>query len=114
MSGAASKNGGRSATAPTDGRAKTVWQLRSMAIAAAQSFARFERRLRSRVNEQRAHEIRSLRVVRKCTWREIGETISRTWGAELWTPRSDRVAGMLLCDEAAYLLGENPKASPWL
>ena len=62
----------------------------------------------------RAREIRRLRVEERLSWRGVARATADAWGREaIWEPRSNQLAGMILCEVAARLLGEDYLEDPW-
>jgi len=62
----------------------------------------------------RAREIRRLRVEERLSWRGVARATADAWGREaIWEPRSNQLAGMILCEAAARLLGEDYLEDPW-
>lgn len=62
----------------------------------------------------RAREIRRLRVEERLSWRGVARATADAWGQEaIWEPRSNQPAGMILCEAAARLLGEDYLEDPW-
>jgi len=90
---------------------ESVEQLKEMAKAAAERFEEFKE-LCKPMTFKRAKIVRMLRVERGCSWRHIAETCYRFgWGK--WSPPSNQIMGMALCERAAQLLGENYEEAPW-
>ncbi len=53
-----------------------------------------------------------LRVEEKCSWRAIAE-VCYNLGWAKWSPPSNQIMGMALCQRAAQLLGEDYKKEAW-
>src|SRR5690606_14958560 len=67
-----------------------------------------------RMTTDRAREIRRLRVEERLSWRGVARATADAWGQEaIWEPRSNQVAGLILCETAARLLGEDYLEDPW-
>jgi len=82
--------------------------LTALSEAGNKTYELFRQKLE--VNEPGARLIRHLRVEKDYSWRAISRYISRTmkapWGA-------NQLAGMVLCEKAAKLLGEDFMQPPW-
>jgi len=63
-----------------------------------------------KVNREAANLIRKLRVDKDCSWRAVARFCSFAWRAP-WG--SNQIAGMVLCEKAAKLLGEDFLEPPW-
>jgi len=71
-------------------------------------------RIRCSMTPDRAREIRRLRVEERLSWRGVARATADAWGREaIWEPRSNQLAGMILCEVAARLLGEDYLEDPW-
>ncbi|MDP2729162.1 MAG: hypothetical protein Q8O55_01610 [Dehalococcoidales bacterium] len=62
------------------------------------------------VNRSIANMIRQLRVEEDCSWRAVARFTSKLWGTS-WG--GNQIAGMVLCEKAAKLLGEDFMEPPW-
>jgi hypothetical protein len=62
------------------------------------------------VNSETAKLVRRLRVGKDCSWRAVARFWSLLWGAP-WG--GNQIAGMVICDKAAKLLGEDFMKPPW-
>lgn len=62
------------------------------------------------VNREGARLIRQLRVEKDCSWRAVARFCSLLWCAP-WG--GNQIAGMVICEKAAQLLGENFLQPPW-
>ena len=90
---------------------ESVEQLKDMAKQAAERFEEFKE-LCSPMELWQARIVRILRVEKKCSWRAIAEVCHKLgWGE--WSPPSNQIMGMALCERAAQLLGENYEETPW-
>ncbi|MBA7616095.1 hypothetical protein ES703_23386 [subsurface metagenome] len=86
-------------------------QLQEMAKAAAERFEEFKE-LCSPMELWQARIVRVLRVEENCSWRAVAEACYKLgWGK--WSPPSNQIMGMALCNRAAQLLGEDYKKEPW-
>jgi hypothetical protein len=68
-----------------------------------------------RMTEQRARRVRELRCDEGYTWRAVAHQTHEDWGggADLWKDPANQIAGMVLCEAAAAMLGEDASAEPW-
>lgn len=90
---------------------KSVEQLQEMAKQAAERFEEFKE-LCSPMEPWQARIVRVLRVEKNCSWRAVAEVCHKLgWGE--WSPPSNQIMGMALCERAARLLGENYEEPPW-
>ena len=88
--------------------------LREMAIAAKETHEEFLKSIKSKMTHERAVRIREVRIDEEGTWRYVAETIHKEWGADAeWTPPSNQLAGMALCQAAAEVFGEDSNEEPW-
>ena len=62
------------------------------------------------VNMKTAKLIRKLRVEKNLSWRAVARFGSKLWGGN-WG--SNQLAGMVVCNKAAKLLGEDFMEPPW-
>ncbi len=86
-------------------------QLQDMAKAASERFEEFKE-LCSPMELWQARIVRILRVEKGCSWRAIAEVCHNLgWGK--WSPPSNQIMGMALCERAAQLLGEDYRKEPW-
>jgi hypothetical protein len=60
--------------------------------------------------EEDARLIRQLRVEKDCSWRAVARFCSLLWGGH-WG--GNQIAGMVICEKAAKLLGEDFMKPPW-
>lgn len=85
-------------------------QLLELAIEAQKAYAYIGRIVAGIMDIHLALQVKRLRVVRKCSWREVATDVFNTYhvmtGKELWYPASNQLAGMQLCDQAGILLNE--------
>ena len=90
---------------------ESVEQLRDIAKQAAERFKEFKE-LCSPMELWQARIVRILRVEKKCSWRAVAEVCHNLgWGK--WSPPSNQIMGMALCERAAQLLGEDYGEEPW-
>lgn len=90
---------------------KSVEQLQEMAKQAAERFEEFKE-LCSPMEPWQARIVRVLRVEKNCSWRAVAEVYHKLgWGK--WSPPSNQIMGIALCERAARLLGENYEEPPW-
>ena len=64
------------------------------------------------VTPDQAAFVRRLRVDEGYSWRAVAETCHIEW-AGTWEPPSNQIMGMILCERAAEVFGEDPDAPPW-
>lgn len=60
----------------------------------------------------RARVVRKLRVDDGYTWRAVAVACHTEWGGN-WEPAGHQGMGIVLCEAAAKMLGENPYDEPW-
>ncbi|MBA7553571.1 hypothetical protein ES705_46164 [subsurface metagenome] len=90
---------------------ESVEQLQEMAKAASERFDEFKE-LCSPMTLEQAKVVRRLRVDKGYSWRAVAEACYELgWGK--WSPPSNQIMGMALCERAAQLLGENYEEIPW-
>lgn len=90
---------------------RSVEQLQEMAKAAAERFEEFKE-LCSPMELWQARIVRILRIEENCSWRAVAEVCHKLgWGN--WSPPSNQIMGMALCQRAAQLLGEDYEKEPW-
>ncbi len=90
---------------------ESVEQLQEMAKAAAERFEEFKK-FCSPMEPWQARIVRTLRVEEKCSWRAVAERCHKLgWGK--WSPPSNQIMGMALCDRSAQFFGENYMEAPW-
>jgi hypothetical protein len=89
-------------------------QLMALAMAAQETYRHFSEEIAPRMTDERAVEIRRLRVDEGYSWRAVAAATHEAWGSDAtWTPFSNQLAGMALCKIAAERLGENAGEAPW-
>lgn len=92
----------------------TPEQLLEFARQASDAKARFDRVVERGMTLERAKQIKVWRCMVGCTWRRVAELASEQWGtAAKWSPPSNQLAGLALCETAARRLGEDPEREPW-
>lgn len=89
-------------------RALSPAELTIMADSADKTWARFHKYIEVRLETARL--IRHLRVNKDYSWRAIARFCSEQWHGP-WG--GSQIAGMVVCDKAAKLLGEDYMAMPW-
>ena len=90
---------------------ESVEQLQEMAKQAAERFAEFKE-LCSPMTLEQAKIARKLRVEMGFSWRAVAEACYKLgWGK--WSPPSNQIMGMALCERAAELFGEDYRKEPW-
>lgn len=89
-------------------RSLSPQELTSMADAGNKTFQLFQRTII--VDSLAAKKIRNLRVNERYSWRAVARYWAKSFGAP-WG--SNQLAGMVLCEKAAKLLGENFMHQPW-
>ncbi|KKL80976.1 hypothetical protein LCGC14_1999350 [marine sediment metagenome] len=82
--------------------------LTIMADAADKTYETFRKHIE--VSELSAKLIRHLRISEGYSWRAISRHCSRIWGAP-WG--ANQLAGIVICEKAAKLTGEDFLESPW-
>jgi len=90
---------------------ESVEQFQEMAKAASERFDEFKE-LCSPMTLEQAKVVRMLRVDKGYSWRAVAEACYELgWGK--WSPPSNQIMGMALCERAARLLGEAYEKEPW-
>ena len=96
---------------PVDG-GMTPDQIRAMCLAAREASHEFARYVVEMVDLGRAAEVRELRCVGRYSWRALASELHRRWRGT-WTPASNQLLGVEVCERAAVMLGEDPHSEPW-
>ncbi len=95
---------------------KSVEQFKALAQAASDRFEGLGEIVKVMTHDQ-ALFIRMLRVDKGYTWRAVAEACyEQNWEGydrEQWTPPSNQLMGMALCEKAAEFFGEHYKQPPW-
>jgi hypothetical protein len=79
-----------------------------------ESNERFIKDIKAKMTLERAERIKRWRVSYRYNWGTVAFKAYPEWGNDaLWTPTSNRVAGRVLCVEAATLLGEDHTRPAW-
>jgi hypothetical protein len=93
----------------------TAEQLMQLAEMAKRTFDVFRESITPRMTPERAAAVRELRCGPVMhSWRALAEESFKAWGADAtWSPPSNQLAGMALCEIAAGMLGEDHRAAPW-
>ena len=74
----------------------------------------FIKGIKAKMTQERAERIRRWRVSYSYNWGMVAFKAYPEWGNDaLWTPTSNRVAGKVLCVEAAVFLGEDYTRPAW-
>lgn len=63
-----------------------------------------------------ALQVRHWRVEERGSWRYVASRAYEAWGGKSdlrWRPHYSQLAGIVLCERAAELLGEDKSAPPW-
>ena len=83
-------------------------ELINVAGAANKTYKAFQKYIE--VSELSAKQIRHLRIDESYSWRAVSRYCSRLWGAP-WG--ANQLAGMVICEKAAKLTGEDFLEPPW-
>ena len=90
---------------------ESVEQFQEMAKAASERLDEFKE-LCSPMTLEQAKVVRMLRVDKGYSWRAVAEACYELgWGK--WSPPSNQILGMAVCQRAAELLGEDYEKEPW-
>lgn len=89
-------------------RKLTPAELTVMAGAADKTWGLFHEHIN--IDDGVAQQIKILRVDRDYSWRAVARFCSRVWNAP-WG--GNQIAGMVICEKAAKLLGEDYLQPPW-
>jgi len=88
-----------------------VEELKKLAEAAANTFKECQEMVEPMTKEQ-AEVVRKLRVEEGYSWRAIAHACyDLGWGH--WSPPSNQIVGMAICERAAQFFGEDYKKEPW-
>lgn len=90
----------------------SVAQFMELAHAAKATFDRFSMDIKQAMTVENAYAVRDSRVAKGRTWRGVAEDMYQRFGG-IWTPPTNQLAGMALCEIAAAVLGENHREEPW-
>lgn len=86
-------------------------ELKGMAKAAGERFEEFKE-LCSPMTLEQARIVRKFRVEENFSWRAVAQAAYNLgWGE--WSPPSNQIMGMAICERAAQLLNENYREPPW-
>jgi len=86
-------------------------ELKRFAETAANLFEDCRKMVEPMTKEQ-AEVVRKLRVQEGYSWRAIAHACyDLGWGH--WSPPSNQIVGMAICERAAEFFGENYKQEPW-
>ena len=83
-------------------------QLTVMADGANETWERFNQHIR--LDKPRAKVVRHLRVMQGFSWRAVARRCALLWKAP-WG--GNQIAGMVICEQAAKMLGEDFMKEPW-
>ena len=90
---------------------KSPDELKELARAAGERFKEFKE-LCSPMTLEQAKVVRKLRVEKGFSWRAVAQACYNLgWGK--WSPPSNQIMGMAICERAAQLLNENYMKPPW-
>lgn len=90
----------------------SVEEFRELAQAAMATKQAFDEEAADFVDESVARAVRGLRCDEGYSWRAVASEMHARLGGG-WSPPSNQLMGMALCERAAALLGEDPGAAPW-
>ncbi|KKM79332.1 hypothetical protein LCGC14_1350990 [marine sediment metagenome] len=94
-------------------KAVTPGDLSEMAEQGIKVFGYLQEVARRRMKLRQARFVRYLRLDGH-SWRSIAHLChNRGWDWVSWAPPSNQIAGMVLCERAAELHGENYRKEPW-
>lgn len=89
-------------------------ELRELLAAVRETHDYYEKLIRPLVNADRAKRIREIRVDQKQSYRVLAGILHMEWGREAcWTPVTNQIAGVVLCELAAVAMGEEESNYPW-
>lgn len=90
---------------------RSLDELKELARAASERFEEFKE-LCSPMTLEQAKVVRKLRVEKGFSWRALAQACyDLGWGK--WSPPSNQIMGMAICERAAQLLNENYMEPPW-
>ncbi len=64
------------------------------------------------MTKEEALIIKKFRVEKNGTWRAVARMAAEKWPKKNYC-NGNQIEGMILCEEAAKKLGENPYKNPW-
>jgi hypothetical protein len=89
----------------------SVEELEALAEMARATMDVFQRRVADMTLAQ-AQFVRRLRVEEGYTWRAVAHACYVEWSGD-WEPPSNQLAGMAICERAAYFWEEDYMEPPW-
>lgn len=90
----------------------SIEQLQDLARAAKATHDYFMEQVIGFMTREKAEFVRRLRVDEGYSWRAVARECSDAWKGD-WSPPSNQIMGMCLCDVAARVLGEDFNKEPW-
>lgn len=87
-------------------------QLKTMMKASAHTGNQFHALALKIVTPERAAEVRKLRCEKRHSWRALAGACHENWGGS-WSPPTNQLMGMALCEVAAEILKEDNHELPW-
>lgn len=90
----------------------SVEQLKELAEAAKSTHDAFLDEAAEIMTPELAAKIRELRVDEGYSWRAVAQSIYDLTGGG-WSPPSNQLMGMALCEHAAAHFGEHYRSEPW-
>ncbi len=92
----------------------TAEEIEELERRVAETHAHFLEWIQPRMTRRRAERIRELRCVEDQSYRAIAGASALEWGPDgVWEPPTNSIAGVVLCECAADVLGEDVHCYPW-
>lgn len=101
------------------GKPLTMGKIVELAVQGDKKKKAYDGHVKAMMTKGQAIQVRVWRTNEHYTWRAVaraafGMVISEQWaGWTPWSPPSNQLMGMALCERAAQLLGENSEKLPW-
>jgi capsid protein len=86
--------------------------IKDLSVAADATVDKFAKTIAGLITKQKAEFIRKLRVEQDYTWRAVAQACYDEWKGN-WTPPSNQIMGMMLCEVAASFFNEDYMSDPW-
>lgn len=86
--------------------------LMDLARSAQETFRFFQEQVKKRLTPEHASHVRKLRET-GYSWRAVARDCYESWEGD-WSPPSNQIMGMVLCETSASLLGEDSTTEPWV
>ena len=89
-------------------------EIQTLAKLAGEAGGIFDKQaMRHVASHKRAMQVRRLRCKLHYSWRLVAQECHNNWMVADWSPPSNQIMGMSLCEHAAKTLGEDHTKDPW-